>query len=50
MENCVKLNFVNLANNSLNDKIVNNIINLLKKSNTISSCYFSNNSFTTGAK
>jgi len=50
MENCVKLNFVNLANNSLNDKIVNNIINLLKKSNTISSCYFSNNNFTTGAK
>ena len=50
MENCAKLNFVNLANNSLNDKIVNNIINFLKKSSTISSCYFSNNSFTTGAK
>ena len=50
MENCDKLNFVNLANNSLNDKIVNNIINFLKKSSTISSCYFSNNSFTTGAK
>ena len=50
MENCAKLSFVNLANNSLNDKIVNNIINFLKKSSTISSCYFSNNSFTTGAK
>ena len=50
MENCAKLNLVNLANNSLNDKIVNNIINFLKKSSTISSCYFSNNNFTTGAK
>ena len=50
MENCVKLNFVNLANNSLNDKIVNNIINFLKKNNSISSCYFSNNNFTTGSK
>ena len=50
MENCAKLNFVNLANNSLNDKIVNNIANFLQKSNSILSCYFTNNNFTTGAK
>ena len=50
MENCVKLNFVNLANNSLDDKIMNNIINFLKKSNSITSCYFSNNNFTIGVK
>ena len=50
LENCVKLNFVNLANNSLDDKIVNNIINFLKKNNSVTSCYFTNNNFTTGSK
>ena len=50
MENCVKLNFVNLANNSLNDAIVNNIANFLKKNNSILSCYFTNNNFSTSAK
>ena len=50
LESCVKLNFVNLANNSLDDKIVNNIINFLKKNNSVTSCYFTNNNFTTGSK
>ena len=50
MENCVKLNFINLANNFLDDKSMNNIINFLKKSNSIVSFYLSNNNFTTGAK
>ena len=50
MENCVKLNFVNLANNSLDDKSMNNIINFLKKSNSIVSFYLSNNNFTIAVK
>ena len=50
LEHCVKLNFINFANNSLNDKIMDNIINLLKKNNSITSCYFTNNNFTSGTK
>ena len=50
MENCSKLNFVNLANNTLDDNIMNNIIDFLKKNNSISSCYFTNNNFTSGTK
>ena len=50
MENCGKLNFINFANNSLNDKIMDNIINLLKKNGSITSCYFTNNNFTSGTK
>ena len=50
MENCSKLNFVNLANNTLDDNIMNNIIDFLNKNNSISSCYFTNNNFTSGTK
>ena len=50
LEHCVKFNFINFANNSLNDKIMDNIINLLKKNNSITSCYFTNNNFTSGTK
>ena len=50
MESCNRLNFVNLANNTLDDKIMNNIISFLKKNNSITSCYFTNNNFSTGTK
>ena len=50
MENCQKLTSVNLANNSLSDKVVNNIVNFLKKNSSISSCYFTNNTFSLGSK
>ena len=50
MENCSKLTIVNLANNSLSDKIVNNITNLLSKNLSITSCYFTNNNFSVSSK
>ena len=50
MEGCLKLASVNLANNSLSDKIVYNIVNLLNKNSCISSCYFTNNNFTVSSK
>ena len=50
LEGCQKLNVVNLANNFLSDKIVNNIISLLNKNYSITSCYFTNNNFSVGSK
>jgi len=50
MENCSKLTIVNLANNSLSDKIVNNVTSLLSKNLSISSCYFTNNNFSISSK
>ena len=50
LEGCQKLNVVNLANNLLSDKIVNNIISLLNKNYSITSCYFTNNNFSVGSK
>ncbi len=50
LEGCQKLNVINLANNLLSDKIINNIINLLKSNYSISSCYFTNNNFSVSAK
>lgn len=50
MENCSKLTNVNLANNSLSDKIVNNVTSLLNKNLSISSCYFTNNNFSISSK
>ena len=50
LEGCPKLNVVNLANNLLSDKIVNNIISLLNKNYSITSCYFTNNNFSVGSK
>ena len=50
MEGCQKLSSINMANNSLSDKIVNNIINLLSKNFSILSCYFTNNNFSVSSK
>jgi len=50
LEECPKLNVINLANNSLSDKIVNNVISLLNKNCCISSCYFTNNNFSVSSK
>ena len=50
MEGCSKLISVNLANNSLSDKIVNNVVNFLNKNYTVSSCYFTNNNFSVSSK
>ena len=50
MEICPKLTTINLANNSLSDKIINDIISLLNKSNSIYSCYFTNNNFSITSK
>ena len=50
MEHCSKLTIVNLANNSLSDKIVNNVTSLLSKNLSISSCYFTNNNFSVSSK
>ena len=45
MEECQKLTSINLANNSLSDKVINSIISFLNKNYSISSCYFTNNNF-----
>ena len=50
MEHCSKLTIVNLANNSLSDKIVNNVTSLLSKNMSITSCYFTNNNFSVSSK
>ena len=50
MEGCSKLISVNLANNSLSDKIVNNVVNFLNKNYNVSSCYFTNNNFSVSSK
>ena len=50
LEECPKLNNINLANNSLSDKIVNNVVSLLNKNYCISSCYFTNNNFSVSSK
>jgi len=50
LEECPKLNVINLANNSLSDKIVNNVVSLLNKNYCISSCYFTNNNFFVSSK
>ena len=50
MEVCQKLSSINMANNLLSDKIVNNVINLLNKNYSIMSCYFTNNNFSVISK
>ena len=50
MEECQKLTSINLANNSLTDKIINYIISFLNKNYSISSCYFTNNNFSVRTK
>ena len=45
MEECQKLTSINLANNSLSDKVINSIISFLNKNYSITSCYFTNNNF-----
>ena len=50
MEVCQKLSSINIANNLLSDKIVNNVINLLNKNYSIMSCYFTNNNFSVISK
>ena len=50
MEECQKLISINLANNSLTDKIINYIISFLNKNYSISSCYFTNNNFSISSK
>ena len=50
IENCNKLCNINLANNLFTDKIVSHIVNFLKKSQMVTSAYFTNNNFSIQSK